>query len=53
MPKIEVEINQAMYETLKGIAGKLGLPVETLVQQEIDEALANADCWIQRAEMII
>ena len=52
MVKIEVEVPEGQYETLKRIAEKVGLPVERLIQQSIDQDLANADCWLERALMI-
>jgi hypothetical protein len=50
MPKIEVEIEQANYDILEQIAMKLGLPVDFLIQQEVDNAVLAASVWLQRAE---
>jgi hypothetical protein len=52
MPKVEIEIPEAEYEIFAEIAKELGLPIETLVQQEIDQALTNISVWVQRAEML-
>jgi len=49
MPKIEIEIPQAEYSIFEDIARKLGLDVETLIQQETDQAIRSACVWLQRA----
>ena len=48
MPKIEVDIAQAEYDVIAEVAQKLGLPVETLIQQEVDAALTTISVWVQR-----
>ena len=48
MPKIEVDIAQAEYDVIAEVAQKLGLPVETLIQQEVDAALTTISVWTQR-----
>mgnify|MGYP000321248343 CR=1 FL=1 len=49
MRKVEVKISEAHYRMLKEIAEKLDLSVEDLIQQELDQALANAEIWLERA----
>ena len=49
MRKVEVEISETHYRMLKGVADKLGLSVKQLIQQEVDEALANIEVWLERA----
>ena len=48
MRKVEVEISETHYRMLKDVADKLGLSVKDLVQQEVDEALANMEIWHER-----
>jgi hypothetical protein len=52
MVKIEVDINQDDCELLLKVAEKLGLPVQTLIQQEIDGDLANIGAWMERGAML-
>jgi len=49
MRKVEVEISEAHYRMLKDVADRLGLSVKDLLQQELDQALANAEVWLERA----
>jgi hypothetical protein len=49
VPKIEVNVPEAEHAVITEIARKLGLTVETLIQQEVDQALATASVWLQRA----
>ena len=49
MKKVEVEISDAHWQMLKEVAEKVGLSVEDLLQQELDQALANAEVWLERA----
>ena len=49
MKKVEIEISEAHYCMLKEIAEKFDLSVKDLVQQEVDEALANIEVWLERA----
>lgn len=49
MPKIEVEIPQTEYIMICEAALKLGLPVKTLIQQEVDAILTTISVWIQRS----
>lgn len=53
MPKIEVKIPQAEYDVIAEIAKKLGLVVETLIQQETDRSVETISAWLQRAELLI
>ena len=48
MRKVEVEISETHYFMLKEIAEKLDLSVKDLLQQEINEALANIEVWHER-----
>ena len=48
MRKIQVEISEAHYCMLKEIAEKFDLSVKDLVQQEVDEVLANIEVWYER-----
>ena len=48
MRKVEVEISEAHYRMLKEVADRLGLSVEDLLQQELDQALTNAEVWLER-----
>ena len=49
MRKVEVKISDAHWQMLKDVAEKVGLSVEDLLQQELDQALANAEVWLERA----
>ena len=49
MKKVEVEISEAHYRMLKEIAEKFDLSVKQLIQQEVDEVLANIEVWLERA----
>ena len=49
MRKVEVEISEAHYRILREVADRLGLSVKQLIQQEVDEALANIEVWLERA----
>jgi len=49
MPKVKVDIPQAEYTMICEAAWKLGLPVKTLIQQEVDAILTTISVWIQRS----
>ena len=49
MRKVELEISDVHWQMLKEVAEKLGLSIENLLQQELDQALANAEVWLERA----
>ena len=51
MPKVSLEIKDSDFERLSGVAKKIGVTVETLCQQELDDALTNAVCWLERSEL--
>ena len=48
MRKVEVEISEAHYRMLKNVADRVGLSVKDLIQQEVNEALANIEIWYER-----
>ena len=48
MRKVELEIGEAHYKMLKAVAERIGLSVKDLIQQEVDEALANIEVWCER-----
>jgi predicted DNA-binding ribbon-helix-helix protein len=52
MVKIEVEIPQNDYDVLAEVAEKIGLTVQKLIQQEIDEDLTNISAWMERCAML-
>jgi hypothetical protein len=52
LPKIEVNVSPTDFEFLSKIAKAVGISVEQLVQQEVDGCLSNAQCWIERFEMV-
>jgi hypothetical protein len=52
MTKIMIDIPQTEYELISKVAEKLGLSVETLMQQEIDQDIITISAWTQRAEMV-
>ena len=49
MRKVELEISDAHWQMLKKVADRLGLSVKDLLQQELDQALTNAEVWLERA----
>ena len=51
MPKIEIEIPPSDFEILLKIADKVGVSVEKLIAQEVDESLTNAVAWVERAQL--
>jgi uncharacterized tellurite resistance protein B-like protein len=53
MVKKEVEIPQVEYDMISEVAEKLGLSVETLIQQEVDRSIETVSCWMQRIEMLL
>jgi len=48
MRKVELEISDTHWQMLKEVAEKLGLSVKDLLQQEVNEALANMEIWLER-----
>ena len=48
MKKVEVEISEAHYRILREVADRLELSVKDLLQQEVNEALANIEIWYER-----
>jgi len=48
MKKVELEISDAHWQMLKKVADKLGLSIEDLLQQELNESLANIEIWCER-----
>jgi len=42
MAKVELEIPQCQHDLFCEIAQKVGVPVEKLIQQEVEEAINNA-----------
>lgn len=52
MVKIEIDIPQNEYEIISKVAEKLGLNVQTLIQQEVDADLTSISAWMQRTEMV-
>jgi hypothetical protein len=52
MQKVTININTDQWRILRQIAKNLGIPISTLIQQEIDRAMETADVWLQRADMV-
>jgi hypothetical protein len=52
MPKIEIEVPKCEYDIIADIAKKLGVPAQTLFQQQIDRDIEDISCWVQRAELL-
>ncbi len=48
MVKIEVEIPQTEYSIITKAAENLRLKPETLIQQEVDHAVATISVWAER-----
>ena len=48
--KIQVEIPNTEYGIIAKIAKKLGLSVETLMQQEVNASITTISVWLQRAQ---
>ena len=48
MRKVELEISDVHWQMLKKVADKLHLSVEDLLQQELNESLANIEIWHER-----
>ena len=53
MVKIEVDIPEAEFGIFKKVAEKLGVPVQMLVQQEVDQAIVNMSVWSQRVAELL
>lgn len=51
MPKIEIDLSPTHFELLQKVSEKLGLPIKTLLEQELNDALSNAEVWMERAQM--
>jgi hypothetical protein len=52
MIRMSVKIPEAEFQILAKIAQALGLAVETLLQQSVDQDLTQMSIWVQRAEML-
>ena len=52
MVKVNVEIPMEDWHTIKAIAEKLAMKPEDLIQQSVDQDLADMSVWLQRAEML-
>lgn len=50
--KVNVTVQDAQWQTIKAIAEKLGLHPEDLIQQSIDQDIAQMDVWLERAEIL-
>jgi hypothetical protein len=54
MVKIVIEITQKMYDDLLVVANTNGIVnVTQIIQQEVDNALANADLWMERWDQVM
>ena len=52
MTKIKLEVPQTEYEIIEKVAKALGVPVEFLMQQELDQCITSISVWTQRSELI-
>jgi uncharacterized tellurite resistance protein B-like protein len=50
MVKIEIDIQEAEYEIITKIAEKMGISVEGLIQQAVNQELAEMTILLQRSE---
>ena len=50
--KVEVEIDREDYELFKKIGQKMNLTPRGIIQQEIDEKLAELEIWAHRFGLI-
>jgi hypothetical protein len=51
--EISVDISPVHFEMLQKVSEKLGISVRALLEQELSDALSNAEVWIQRAELLL
>jgi uncharacterized tellurite resistance protein B-like protein len=50
MVKIEIDIKEAEYEIITKIAEKMGISVEGLIQQAVNQEFAEMTILLQRSE---
>jgi hypothetical protein len=50
MVKIEIDIQEAEYEIITEIAEKMGISIEGLIQQAVNQELAEMTILLQRSE---
>jgi hypothetical protein len=50
--KVEIEISPADLDFLTEVAKRIGCAVETLLKQEVSEALSNGAAWFERGSML-
>lgn len=50
MVKIEIDVQEAEYEIIAKVAEKTGISVEGLIQQAVNQELAEMTILLQRSE---
>jgi antitoxin component of RelBE/YafQ-DinJ toxin-antitoxin module len=49
---VTLKIPETLYLDLKDVATELGLSVETLLEQEMEQIANTVSVWLQRGEML-